>query len=483
MFWFKCRILFYRSYFYLEKWLAVAVAAQVAGFLFVFDYQDLAGPSDFHYLRVYFSARDIRSADSRIFAVVHEKHFVKGNLVPFLILVFGTLDFLNRKHASLGDLVLFASCLDNRKFIFAQHFIHTGPYYKKLSKKASVWYNIGMQQKSIEKYFFFGLLLATLVFTFFVFRPFWITIILGMSFAIVLHPIYEWFERRKLPNWFSALITVLLFVIVLCGPLLGIGVLVFNQSQNVYRVVVEDQGVKPFMATVDNTINRILPAGVTIDVNEKAASFVSYVSGNITKIFSATVSAFFSFILMLLIIFYFLKDGARWRKAVVVISPLADKDDEKIIRRLKLAVNGVIKGSLFIAVIQGTLMGIGLWIFGIPNPALWGVVAAVCAMIPSIGTALVSVPAIIYLFNSGNTMPAIGLLVWATVAVGLIDNFLSPYIVGSKINIPPLLILFSVLGGIAFLGPVGILMGPLSVSLLYTLISIYRNEFKDNAIL
>ncbi len=342
---------------------------------------------------------------------------------------------------------------------------------------------MGMQQKSIEKYFFFGLLLATLVFTFFVFRPFWITIILGMSFAIVLHPVYEWLVQKKLPSWLSSLVTVLLFLIILCGPLLGIGVLVFNQSQDVYRLVVEDGGVKPFMASVDKTVNRILPEGVNVDINEKAKSFVSYLSDNITKIFSATVSAFFSFILMLLIIFYFLKDGARWRKAVVVISPLADKDDEKIVRRLSLAVNGVIKGSLFIALIQGTMMGIGLWIFGIPNPALWGVVAGVCAMIPSVGTALVSGPAIIYLYSTGNTVPAVGLLIWATAAVGLIDNFLSPYIVGNKINIPPLIILFSVLGGIAFLGPVGILMGPLSVSLLYTLISIYRNEFKENAIL
>ena len=340
-----------------------------------------------------------------------------------------------------------------------------------------------MQQKPAEKYFFFGLLLATLIFTFFVFRPFWITIILGVCFSIVLYPIYDWFTQRKLPSWFSSLLTMLLFVIILCGPLLGIGVLVLNQSQDVYRTVVEDGGVRPFMDSVGNTVNKFLPPGVNFDINEKASSFVSYLSNNIAKIFSATVSAFFSFILMLLIMFYFLKDGARWRRAVVVLSPLADKDDEKIIRRLSLAVNGVIKGSLFIALIQGLMMGIGLWIFGIPNPALWGVVAAVCAMIPSIGTALVSVPAIIYLFNSGDTVSAIGLLAWATIAVGLIDNFLSPYIVGRKLNIPPLLILFSVLGGIAFLGPVGILIGPLSVSLLYTLISIYRNEFKENAIL
>lgn len=340
-----------------------------------------------------------------------------------------------------------------------------------------------MQPKTIEKYFFFGLLLATLIFTFFIFRPFWIVIILGISFSIVLYPVYAWLTRRKLPNWFSALITVLMFLIILAGPLLGLGVLVLNQSENVYKVVVQDGGLKPFMASVDRTVGKLLPPGVNFDVNTKAASFVSYVSDNVAKIFSAAVSTFFSFLLMLLIIFYFLKDGTKWKKAVVILSPLNDKDDEKIIRRLELAVNGVIKGSLLIAVVQGVLMGIGLWIFGVPNPALWGVVAAVASLIPTVGTAVVSVPAIIYLFLNGETVAGFGLLVWATVAVGTIDNFLAPYVVGDKINIPPLLILFSVLGGISFLGPVGILIGPLAVSLLYALISIYRSEFKENAIL
>jgi len=69
-------------------------------------------------------------------------------------------------------------------------------------------------------------------------------------------------------------------------------------------------------------------------------------------------------------------------------------------------------------------------------------------------------------------------LVWASIAVGTIDNFLAPYVVGRKVNISPLLMLFAVLGGLSFLGPVGILVGPLTLSLLYTLISIYRSEFK-----
>lgn len=128
-------------------------------------------------------------------------------------------------------------------------------------------------------------------------------------------------------------------------------------------------------------------------------------------------------------------------------------------------------------------MGIGLFIFNVPNAALWGVIASIASLVPTIGTALISVPAIVFLLATGESTNAIGLAIWAGVAVGMVDNFLSPIVVGKKIDIPPFFILFSVLGGIALLGPIGILVGPLTVSLLYTLISIYRDEFTQHSIL
>lgn len=340
-----------------------------------------------------------------------------------------------------------------------------------------------MQTKFIEQYFFFGLLLGTLFFTFLIFKPFWAVLVLGMSFAIVLHPVFLWFQRRKLPNWLASFLTVLLFLILLCIPLLSIGGMVFNQSQNVYQIIVSQGSTESLVGTLNTSINNMLPAGISFNLSEKISDLVSLLSDNIAQIFSTTVSAILSFILMLLVIFYFLKDGKKWREAMVILSPLADSDDEKIISRLTLAVNSVIKGYLFIALIQGTLMGFGLWFFGVPNPALWGVIAAITSLLPTIGTAFVSIPAIIFLLAIGNTTGAIGLMIWAIVAVGMIDNFLSPLIVGGKTNIPSLMILFSVLGGISFMGPVGILVGPLAVSLLYTLISIYRNEFRQSVVL
>jgi predicted PurR-regulated permease PerM len=253
---------------------------------------------------------------------------------------------------------------------------------------------------------------------------------------------------------------------------------VFKQSENVYRLVIEGGNDRPIMTAINDAVNKILPSEITFDINQKATDFISYVSRNIAHIFSATLSTFFSFMLMLFIIFYFLKDGPGWKKTLISFSPLGDENDTKIINRLILAINGVIKGSLFIALVQGALLGFGFWIFNIPNGALWGVVAAVMSLIPTFGTALVSIPAILFLFVTGNTAYAIGLSTWSLILVGLVDNFLGPMVVGRKINVPSIFILFSILGGISLLGPVGILIGPLIVSLLDALILICKNDFK-----
>ena len=339
-----------------------------------------------------------------------------------------------------------------------------------------------MQTKIFEKYFFFGLLFATFIFTFFIFRPFWMVLVLGLSFTVVLHPIYNWLTKRKLPSWLASFLTVVFFIIILCGPILGIGILVFNQTQDLYSSVVSNNNTGPFLLSIQHNVNKVLPHGVNFDISAKISDLISFFSSNIAQIFSVTLSAFFFFFLVLLIIFHFLKDGERWKKTLMILSPLSDSNDEKIMERFSKSINGIILGVLLIAMLQGALMGLGLAFFGVPHSALWGVLAFFYALLPMMGTSLVSVPAIIFLFLTGHTGAAVGLLVWAVLLVSTIDNFLSPLFIGKKMDMPPLLILFAVLGGISLFGPIGILVGPLSISLLYTLISIYRNEYKENGI-
>ncbi|HEY4513629.1 MAG TPA: AI-2E family transporter [Candidatus Paceibacterota bacterium] len=335
-----------------------------------------------------------------------------------------------------------------------------------------------MESKTIEKYFFFGIFLATLFFTFLIFRPFWIVLVLGASFSIVLYPVYKWFKKMRQPNWFASLLTVLFFLTVLCIPLLVVGSIVFNQSQELYHSMLNNGNPLPLISALGNKINQILPYGLSLDIGEKISTFISFLANNIANIFTATLSVLFSFFLFLVTIFYFLKDGEKWKEALLSLSPLSSTADEKILNKLSHTINGVLKGYLLIAIIQGVSMGIGLYIFNVPNPAIWGVLAAIASITPPFGTAVVSVPAVIFLFATGQTGYGIGLLVWAIFVVGTGDNFLNPYIVGHKINIPPFLILFSVLGGLALLGPVGVFIGPLTISLLYALIEIYQSEFK-----
>lgn len=342
-------------------------------------------------------------------------------------------------------------------------------------------YNFNMQTKIVERYFFFSLLLGTLAFTFLIFKPFLPLLIISASFAVVLFPIYKYLQSKKIPDALSALVTVFLFIVLICGPVLGIGILVFNQSKDVYENIAASGGPDLYFHNIENLINQYVPTDFNFNINDKIGELATFVSRNVAKIFTSTLTTLFSFFLIIISLFFFLKDGKGWRKALVMLSPLRNEDDEKILNKLSLSINGIIKGYLLIAIIQGVLMGAGMAFFGVPNSALWGVIAAIGSLIPTVGTALVSVPATIFLFATGNTPGGIGMAIWAFMIVGWVDNLLNPIIISSKINIPQIMVLFSVLGGLVLLGPIGFLMGPLTVSLLYALISIYNHEFKPTA--
>jgi len=328
-----------------------------------------------------------------------------------------------------------------------------------------------MQSKLNERYFFFGLLLLVAVLAFFIIKPFFIVIILSASIAVAISPLYTYLLQKVTRGykWPAAFLTVLVFLVVLCGPLFGIGTLVFHQSQSLYTTLTTDSGANPFILNLSNSFNERLPGVTTFNIQDKIADIVAFITENVANIFTATLGTVLSLLLMTLSLFYFLKDGDHWRKFLIELSPLSDSNDMKILERMKQTINGVVKGYLLVAVLQGVLMGIGLWIFNVPNPALWGVVAGLGSLIPMIGTGLVWIPAVIFLLATGSQPQAFGLIAWSAIIVGLVDNILTPYFVGRGV--------FAVLGGIALLGPAGILLGPLTVSLLHTLLSMYRESF------
>lgn len=335
--------------------------------------------------------------------------------------------------------------------------------------------------QNTTRYFFFALLIATFIGVVWIVSPFLSVIVLAIALSVVLQPLY-----KKIVNlfggkyeWLASLISVIVFIIVVLGPLVLLGLIVFNESTALYSRLAHGGSYHTFIANSNAFLERYLPSGMHFDVEHAVTQVVGTVSANIASIFATTLNTVFSFLLLVLAVFYFLKDGKRFRKFILMLSPLKDTDDEQILSRLRDAINGVVRGYLLIALIQGILLGIGLTIFGMPNAALLGFAGAVASLVPSIGTAIVSIPIIIYFFATGNVASGIGFAIWAGALVGMVDNMLNPYLVGRKVQLPPLVILFSVLGGVSLLGPVGILIGPLVVSLLYALISIYKTEFSS----
>ena len=333
-----------------------------------------------------------------------------------------------------------------------------------------------MRPIDIQTAFFFILLIGVFVLAFFIFLPYFTTLAIAATLAVVTHP----FHRRILRfvrgrEVIATLLSLCCIGILLLVPLSFVGTQVFHETQSLYAHITENQESlkEGFTGVIEGYIGRFAPQA-SFDLSRYAGQGLSWLAGKLGPLFAGTAQTVLHFFLGTIALYYFLKDGPRFLRSLVTLSPLADGDDRKILGRLEMAINSIIRGTLIIAVIQGVMTGIGFAIFGVPSPTLWGSIAAIGALVPGVGTAIVFTPAILFLFFAGNTVPAIGLLVWGIVAVGLIDNFLGPVLVGRGIRIHPLFILFAVIGGIGFFGPMGFLLGPLVVSLLYGLFEIYR---------
>jgi predicted PurR-regulated permease PerM len=309
-----------------------------------------------------------------------------------------------------------------------------------------------------------------------------VVLAIAAALAVVLFPIYKWIRRRVTGgvSWASALITVLLFFIILGVPLYFIGAKVVTEAQSLFRSLSNGGSGQQYINDLVGWFRSIFPGISEAPIRDKLGDIATFLTNSLGTIFATTIHTIFSILLILLSLFYFLKDGEHFRDYLVKLSPLADRHDDQIFNKLSNAVNGVMRGYILIALAQGLLLGIGFTIFGVPNPVLWAVLAGIASMVPSIGTGIVALPAILFLFLTGNPVHGIGLMIWSIALVGTIDNILQPIIVGKNIDLPPIAVLFSVLGGVALLGVAGLIVGPLSLSLFLTLMSIYKEEYSSS---
>ncbi len=328
-------------------------------------------------------------------------------------------------------------------------------------------------------YFLLFLIFGTLILSFFVLRPFISVFILAVVFTVIFQPIYKKALKYSFNHeGLAALATVIMVAVIILTPLIFLGESIFQESRQLYISLMENGGkdnfINIFSGLLENFRNYLhLPQTFSINIGQYMKEGLSWILQNLGALFSNFAGILASCFIFLISFYYLLKDGSKLEKAVINYSPLADADDKMILSKLELAISSVVKGYFTIAFIQGFLTFAGFTIFGVPNAVLWGTVAAIASLIPSVGTSLIFIPAIIVMFIKGNVFSSAGLLLWGMFAVGMVDNFLGPKLIGRGMKLHPLLILFSVFGGLIFFGPIGFILGPIILSLLFALAHIY----------
>src|SRR3989344_4002191 len=261
-----------------------------------------------------------------------------------------------------------------------------------------------MNNSKPQFYFLLTLLFLAFGLVFLILRPFFYTLILAVVFSIVFRPIY-----RKMCNFFgernslASFATVIAVSLVIFIPVAFLGVQSFQEAQQLYFSLTAEGGESTILSITDKLMGNLQKQfpklnDIPLNTDEYLKQSLNWFIQHLDSVFSSFARLILNGLIFLLAFYYLLKDGHKLKTAVVALSPLADINDEMVYSKLMLAVNSVVKGNLIIAIIQGALTSVGFAIFGVPNALLWGSVAAVAALIPSIGTALVLAPAVLFLY-------------------------------------------------------------------------------------
>ena len=320
--------------------------------------------------------------------------------------------------------------------------------------------------------------------------PFFVPVFWAGVFAIVFHPYYQWLKRRIFTGRYGASVasavacaTIALFLIVpvvIMASAAASELFHLYQWADVYIKGISNR-VHDNPAFTPSYLMQIITrySGLELkDLQNIFASgikeFASFAASGVTGFIKGSLEFVVNAVLAFFTMFYMFKDGERLLEAIKRILPLSAVNQAKIIKRSSAAISASVNGGVLVGALQGLLGGGAFWALGLTAPVLWGIVMLILSFLPGIGCALVWLPAAAYLLITGAYVKGIALIVWGTLVIGLVDNLLRPIIVGGKINMHPLFLFFGILGAVSAFGIIGIIAGPLIVSVALVAIEIYQ---------
>ncbi len=312
-------------------------------------------------------------------------------------------------------------------------------------------------------------------------KPLATTLAWTLLLAFLLHPVQARFTR-----WLrgraavAALLLTFAMLLLLVGPLAALGVALAHQATTLLDQLqasygpLRDMGQEgslqdiPVLGSALSWIehNTMLTGAQLrewlVNGSRYLLDHLGAVGGSL---FIGALGTVAGFLMMLFLLFFFLRDGAQMKARLAALLPISEAHKQALVSELGAVTRAVVFGTLLTGLLQGALLGIGFALVQLPSPVVFAVVAALLSLLPIGGTALVWIPAVLYLLAQGRYGAAIFLTVWGAVLVGLMDNFLKPFLISGRAEMPTLAVFLGVIGGLTAFGPIGMFLGPVLLAM------------------
>ncbi len=314
------------------------------------------------------------------------------------------------------------------------------------------------------------------VLSFFLVRPILLSIVVGFILAFIFNPVYNKTRRIVKSKNLSSILICILLIITIIIPLWFLTPILINQSIKFYVTSQNIDFVEPIKSIFPSLFaSEIFSAEVGSVINSFVATATNSLMNTFSKVLLNFPTLFLQFLVAFFTFFFVLKDKDKVIGYIQSLLPFSKEVEKKLFKSSKDITFSVIYGQIIIGVIQGILTGIGFFIFGAPNALLFTFFAILAGIFPIIGTAIIWVPVAIYLFIAGDTLPALGIMIFGFLS-SIVDNLIRPVLVSRRTTLNPGVILIGMIGGLFLFGVLGFILGPLILAYLFIVLEIYRNK-------
>ena len=298
----------------------------------------------------------------------------------------------------------------------------------------------------------------------------------GVLGAITLHVILrKWMGRLIDRGWKPPLAAGFLIFLSFIGILVPVSLIILMLSSKIGKAIANSERVVAAIKTQMNEIENYI--GYDLNNSIDSSRVTQFLSSNLQDVGAGTFNAFIAIGIMYFMLYYMLINRKELKGILISYIPIGEHNLQIIGQEGDESVKSNALGIPLVAFFQGIVALIGYLIVGVPDPLFWFVITAIGAMVPFIGTSLGIIPIAILLFSQDMNWQAIFILIYGFTIVGITDNLLRLYILQRLSSVHPLITLFGVVVGVPLFGFIGLIFGPLLISLFLLILKIYKHEY------